>query len=348
MTAPLDAPGEWTELVAHVPGPADHGVRAVRRPPGGARVGERTAARAHHPPRRRRSASSTSATSRTSSSSTRTPSGTPTTLRYGYQSFTTPASIYEHDLVTGERVLLKQTPAPNVDLSQYIGHAASGPPRPTARWCRSTSSAGATSQPTGDAPCMVYGYGSYESSMSPWFSVGRISLLDRGWVWALVHPRGGGELGRRWYPDGKLLNKRNTFTDTIACVEHLVAGGWAHRDRVVDPRRQRRRSAGRRVHDDATRPVRRGRRRGAVRRRGHHDERPVAAADDHRVGRVGRSARRAGGQLHAQLLAVRQHRRRRLPGAVHHRRAERPAGQLPRAGEVVRQAARACAPTTRR
>ena len=68
---------------------------------------------------------------------------------------------------------------------------------------------------------MVYGYGSYEASMSPWFSVGRISLLDRGWTWALVHPRGGGELGRRWYTDGKLLNKRNTFTDTIASVEHL-------------------------------------------------------------------------------------------------------------------------------
>jgi oligopeptidase B len=63
--------------------------------------------------------------------------------------------------------------------------------------------------------------------MAPWFSPGRLSLLDRGVVWALVHPRGGGELGRRWYLDGKLLHKRNTFTDTIACAEHLVASGWA-------------------------------------------------------------------------------------------------------------------------
>jgi hypothetical protein len=69
--------------------------------------------------------------------------------------------------------------------------------------------------------------------MPPWFSVGRISMLDRGWTWALVHPRGGGELGRRWYTDGKLLAKRNTFTDTIACVEHIRDLGWAHPDRIT-------------------------------------------------------------------------------------------------------------------
>ena len=69
--------------------------------------------------------------------------------------------------------------------------------------------------------------------MPPWFSVARLSLLDRGWTWALVHPRGGGELGRRWYTDGKLLHKRNTFDDTIACVEHLRRAGWARADGVV-------------------------------------------------------------------------------------------------------------------
>ncbi len=74
----------------------------------------------------------------------------------------------------------------------------------------------------GTAPSVVYGYGAYEASMPPWFSVARLSLLDRGFVWALVHPRGGGELGRQWYLDGKLESKVNTFTDTIACVEHLI------------------------------------------------------------------------------------------------------------------------------
>ena len=80
---------------------------------------------------------------------------------------------------------------------------------------------------------MLYGYGSYEVIVAPWFSWPRISLLDRGVVFALAHVRGGGELGRRWYLDGKLLNKRNTFTDFVACAEHLVAEGWTSPDRLA-------------------------------------------------------------------------------------------------------------------
>ena len=99
----------------------------------------------------------------------------------------------------------------------------------------------------GTAPGVLYGYGAYEVSLPPWFSVARLSLLDRGFVWALVHPRGGGELGRDWYLDGKLLAKRNTFTDMIACGEHLVASGVGRRRPAGDPRRHRRRAA-RRVH----------------------------------------------------------------------------------------------------
>jgi oligopeptidase B len=84
----------------------------------------------------------------------------------------------------------------------------------------------------GTAPTFVYGYGSYELSMPPYFSAARVSLLDRGVVWALVHPRGGGELGRGWWLDGRLLHKRNTFTDTIACAEHLVASGCSAGERL--------------------------------------------------------------------------------------------------------------------
>ncbi|MDO9173941.1 MAG: prolyl oligopeptidase family serine peptidase [Actinomycetota bacterium] len=69
--------------------------------------------------------------------------------------------------------------------------------------------------------------------MPPWFSVARLSLLDRGAVWALVHPRGGGELGREWYLQGKLEHKRNTFTDTNSCVDHLIAEGWGHPGKVA-------------------------------------------------------------------------------------------------------------------
>jgi oligopeptidase B len=231
MTAPLDQPGVWTELVAHVPGQritacepfADHLVvhewaNAQQRVRIFRRGGQVTVIDLGDEPHELELDAN--------------PEWNTTTLRYGYQSFTTPPSIFELDLVTDERVLLKQTPAPNVDLSRYVASrewatAPDGTLVPVDIVRRHDI------QPAGEAPCMVFGYGSYESSMSPWFSVGRISLLDRGWVWALVHPRGGGELGRRWYTDGRLLNKRNTFTDTIASVEHLIAGGWAHRDHVV-------------------------------------------------------------------------------------------------------------------
>ena len=80
---------------------------------------------------------------------------------------------------------------------------------------------------------MLYGYGSYEASMDPWFSIPRLSLLDRGVVFAVAHVRGGGEMGRRWYEDGKLLAKKNTFTDFVACAQHLVKAGWTSADRLV-------------------------------------------------------------------------------------------------------------------
>ncbi len=231
MTAQLDAPGDWSELVAHVPGQriigvepfADHLVvhewanaqqrlRIVRRD-GSVEVIDS----GNEPHELELEAN---------------PEWTAATLRYMYQSFTTPASVYEIDLGTGERTLLKQTPVPNVDLTHYVA---------TREWATAPDGVQVPvdivrhrdTTPDGTAPCVVYGYGSYESSMAPWFSAARISLLDRGWTWALVHPRGGGELGRRWYTDGKLMNKRNTFTDTIACVEHLTATGWARADAVI-------------------------------------------------------------------------------------------------------------------
>ncbi len=149
------------------------------------------------------------------------------TLRLSYQSLTAPATVYDVDLATGERTLRKQTPTPNVDLTRYTS---------TRTW---TDAGDGRRVPVdivhhvdtpldGTAPGVVYGYGSYESSLAPWFSVARLSLLDRGVVWALAHPRGGGELGRAWYLDGKLLHKRNTFSDTLAVADHLVA------ERIVD------------------------------------------------------------------------------------------------------------------
>jgi oligopeptidase B len=79
---------------------------------------------------------------------------------------------------------------------------------------------------TAPLPLVLYGYGAYEASMDPGFSIPRLSLLDRGAAYAIAHVRGGGELGRRWYDDGKLDRKPNTFTDFVACARHLVESGW--------------------------------------------------------------------------------------------------------------------------
>jgi oligopeptidase B len=155
-----------------------------------------------------------------------------TTLRFVSQSLTSPATLYEDDLVTGERRLLRQVPTPNVDLDQYVS---------SRRWA--TSSDG-TLVPVdivhhidtpldGTAPGILYGYGSYEASMPPWFSIARLSLLDRGMVWALAHPRGGGELGRQWYLDGKLEQKQHTFDDTLATAEHLTREAIIATDRLA-------------------------------------------------------------------------------------------------------------------
>jgi oligopeptidase B len=84
----------------------------------------------------------------------------------------------------------------------------------------------------GTAPALLYGYGSYEYPVDPTFSSIRLSLLERGFVFAIAHIRGGGELGRHWYEDGKLLHKRNTFSDFIACAEHLIADGYTSSDRL--------------------------------------------------------------------------------------------------------------------
>jgi oligopeptidase B len=85
----------------------------------------------------------------------------------------------------------------------------------------------------GSMPMVLYGYGSYEASMDPSFSISRLSLLDRGIGFAIAHVRGGGEMGRHWYDDGKLLNKRNTFTDFVACARHLADTGWTSPDRLA-------------------------------------------------------------------------------------------------------------------
>jgi oligopeptidase B len=154
-------------------------------------------------------------------------------VRFDYESLVTPGSIYEEDVHTSERTLLKRTPVldgfdpATYDTARTWATAPDGARVPVDLvWRRGTPR-------DGTAALVLYGYGSYEYSMAPWFSIARLSLLDRGVMWALAHPRGGGELGRQWYLHGKLLEKRNTFTDFIAVAEHLVADGWTTPDRLA-------------------------------------------------------------------------------------------------------------------
>lgn len=159
-------------------------------------------------------------------------------LRLRYTSLVTPDSVYDYDLTTRRMIQRRQRPVlpgPDgrpYDPAGYEQHrdwaiADDGTRVPISLVCR------AGTPRDGSAPCVIYGYGSYEASMDPWFSVARLSLLDRGVVFAVAHIRGGGELGRRWYDQGKLLAKKNTFTDFVAGARHLVKAGWTATDRLV-------------------------------------------------------------------------------------------------------------------
>ncbi|MFT4256327.1 MAG: S9 family peptidase [Pseudoxanthomonas sp.] len=153
-------------------------------------------------------------------------------LRYSYTSLTTPATTYELNVVTGERRLLKQQPVPGYDPSQYATErlwvtARDGAKVPVSLVYRKGF------EKNGTAALLQYGYGSYGMSMDPYFSATTVSLLDRGMVYAIAHIRGGQELGRSWYEDGKLLKKKNTFTDFVDVTDALVAQGYAAKDRVA-------------------------------------------------------------------------------------------------------------------
>lgn len=161
------------------------------------------------------------------------PEWTAVSVRFATESLTSPPTLWEMDIATRHQTLLKRSPTPNVDLSKYESLrlwavSADGTKVPYDIIRLREPSTSAHTQ-----PCLVYAYGSYEYSMAPWFSVARLSLIDRGWVWALAHPRGGGELGRQWYFDGKLLSKRNTFEDVNAVADDLVARSIADSGRIA-------------------------------------------------------------------------------------------------------------------
>jgi oligopeptidase B len=154
-------------------------------------------------------------------------------VRVGYTTMAKPSSVFSYDVRTRELTLLKQTPVlGGYDPAHYEEHRV---------WATADDSVRvpvsivvpAGSPRDGSVPILLYGYGAYEASIDPYFSVARLSMLDRGAGFAIAHVRGGGEMGRHWYDDGKLMRKQNTFSDFIACGRHLVAEGWTSSDRLV-------------------------------------------------------------------------------------------------------------------
>ena len=159
-------------------------------------------------------------------------------FRLGFVSLVTPDSVYDLDTVTGGLTLLRRRPVLELpgrgayrgeDYEQHREWATApdGTRVPISIVC------GKGMLRDGSAPFLLYGYGSYEHSTDPSFSIPRLSLLDRGFGYAIAHIRGGGEMGRHWYDDGKLLHKTNTFTDFVACARHLAAAGWTSGERLV-------------------------------------------------------------------------------------------------------------------
>jgi len=170
-----------------------------------------------------------------------------TTFRYAYQSLVTPSSVYEYDIAAGASTLLKQLEIPGgFDRTLYASErvhatAPDGVEVPVSIVYRKDKRVVApVSRPAvvrdsspALSPLYIYGYGSYGYSLPLGFSSNRLSLLDRGVVMAYAHIRGGGDLGKPWHDAGKMLVKRNTFTDFIACVEHLTAAGYGDPARVA-------------------------------------------------------------------------------------------------------------------
>ena len=255
-------------------------------------------------------------------------------VRFTYSSMTTPTSVYDYNMATQEKELLKREEvlggfdSANYRTERIYATAADGVRVPISLVYR------VGFRKDGTNPLLVYGYGSYGASMDPGFNPYRVSLLDRGFVYAIAHIRGGQELGRQWYEDGKLLKKKNTFTDFIACAEHLV------REKYGDPNRvfAMGGSAGGLLMG-AVINIRPDLFKGVVAKvpwggRGDDDARRRPPADHQRIRRMGQSQRQDLLRLHALLFTLRSGGSQGVPESIGDDRALRLAGPVLGAGQV--------------
>ena len=245
MTAPADKPGEanWREMIAHDPGIMLNGLDmfedflAIYERRGGLRSirvldFENEGDGAGTSPTPKGHAIAFDEPVYTVSGG-RNPMYATRTLRFTYTSLTTPASVYDYDMVTRERQLLKRQPVlGDFDRDDYESErlfvtAGDGAKIPVSLVYRKGL------ERKGANPCLLYGYGAYGASMDPGFSSHRLSLLDRGMVYAIAHIRGGQEMGRQWYDHGKFLHKKNSFSDFIAAGNALIEGGYTSSERLA-------------------------------------------------------------------------------------------------------------------
>jgi oligopeptidase B len=234
MKTPVAKPGKanWTEVIAHRPDVKLDGVESFadflvlsERAEGNAQIAVLTLASGDYSVMEQDEPVYTASAGGNAEFDT-------TTLRFSYTSLVTPNTVYEQDLVTGERRMLKQQPVlGDFDATKYKSErlwatAEDGTSVPVSIVYRADRG-------RNGGPTLLYGYGSYEITVDPYFSSLRLSLLDRGFAFAIAHIRGGGDLGRLWYENGKFLHKKNTFTDFIACAEHLIEEGFTTKETLI-------------------------------------------------------------------------------------------------------------------
>lgn len=153
------------------------------------------------------------------------------TIRYNFVSMNRPNSVYDYDIAKKQSVLLKERIVPTYDSNQYVSERLYAPTHDGLSLPISLVYKNGLKKDK-SAPLLVYGYGSYGISVDPFFSTTNVSLLDRGFVFAIIHIRGGSEMGRQWYDDGKFFKKKNSFLDFISGTEYLIAQGYADPKKV--------------------------------------------------------------------------------------------------------------------
>ncbi|HEY2031462.1 MAG TPA: S9 family peptidase [Myxococcales bacterium] len=152
--------------------------------------------------------------------------------RINYQSLVSPPAVYDYDMKTGARTLVKQVPVPNYDPSRYEVERVWAPAQDGVRIPVALVHKKGVAR-DGKSPLYLYAYGSYGISIPDFFSQERFSLVDRGVTCAIAHIRGGGEMGKKWHDAGRMMNKKNTFSDFIAAAEYLTGEGYTAKDRLA-------------------------------------------------------------------------------------------------------------------